>query len=31
MKVRTYLNYGGNGEEAFRFYETHLGEKSPRC
>jgi PhnB protein len=27
MKVRTYLNYGGNCEEAFRFYEQHLGGK----
>ena len=27
MKVRTYLNYGGNCEEAFRFYEKHLGGK----
>jgi PhnB protein len=27
MKVRTYLNYGGNCEEAFRFYEQHLGAK----
>jgi PhnB protein len=25
MKTRTYLNYGGNCEEAFRFYEKHLG------
>jgi len=25
MKVRTYLNYGGNCAEAFRFYEEHLG------
>jgi len=25
MKVRTYLNYGGNCAEAFRFYEKHLG------
>jgi PhnB protein len=27
MKVRTYLNYGGNCEEAFRFYEKNLGGK----
>ncbi len=27
MKVRTYLNYGGNCEQAFRFYEQHLGGK----
>jgi PhnB protein len=27
MKVRSYLNYGGNCEEAFRFYEQHLGAK----
>ncbi len=27
MKVRTYLNFGGNAEEAFRFYEKHLGGK----
>lgn len=27
MKVRTYLNYGGNCQEAFRFYEQHLGAK----
>ncbi len=25
MKLHTYLNYGGNCEEAFRFYEQHLG------
>lgn len=25
MKLYTYLNYGGNCEEAFRFYEKHLG------
>jgi PhnB protein len=24
MKLHTYLNYGGNCEEAFRFYEKHL-------
>jgi len=27
MKLRTYLNYGGNCAEAFKFYETHLGAK----
>jgi PhnB protein len=27
MKVRTYLNYGGNCEEAFHFYQQHLGGK----
>jgi PhnB protein len=27
MKLHTYLNYGGNCEEAFRFYEEHLGGK----
>jgi len=27
MKVITYLNYGGNCAEAFRFYEKHLGAK----
>lgn len=27
MKMRPYLNYGGNCEEAFRFYEKHLGGK----
>ncbi len=27
MKLRTYLNYGGNCAEAFRFYEKHLGGK----
>ncbi|MGC4055863.1 MAG: VOC family protein [Paludibaculum sp.] len=25
MKLHTYLNYGGNCQEAFRFYEAHLG------
>jgi PhnB protein len=25
MKLNTYLNYGGNCEQAFRFYEQHLG------
>jgi PhnB protein len=27
MKLHAYLNYGGNCEEAFRFYEKHLGGK----
>ena len=27
MKLRTYLNYGGNCGPAFRFYEQHLGGK----
>lgn len=27
MKLRTYLNYGGNCEQAFRFYERHLDGK----
>jgi PhnB protein len=27
MNLHTYLNYGGNCEEAFRFYEEHLGAK----
>jgi len=27
MKVHAYLNYGGNCEEAFLFYEKHLGAK----
>ena len=27
MKLLTYLNYGGNCEQAFRFYEKHLGGK----
>jgi PhnB protein len=27
MKVNTYLNYGGNCAEAFKFYEEHLGAK----
>src|SRR5690349_23902412 len=27
MKLFTYLNYGGNCQEAFRFYEQHLGGK----
>lgn len=27
MKLNTYLNYGGNCAEAFRFYEENLGGK----
>jgi PhnB protein len=27
MRVDIYLNYGGQCEEAFRFYEKHLGAK----
>jgi PhnB protein len=27
MKLYTYLNYGGNCRDAFRFYEQHLGGK----
>jgi len=27
MKLYTYLNYGGNCQDAFRFYEQHLGGK----
>jgi PhnB protein len=27
MKLFTYLNYAGNCQEAFRFYEQHLGGK----
>jgi PhnB protein len=27
MKLHTYLNYGGNCREAFKFYEQHLGAK----
>lgn len=27
MKLHTYLNYNGNCEQAFRFYEEHLGGK----
>lgn len=27
MKLTTYVNFGGNCEEAFRFYEKHLGAK----
>ena len=27
MKLDVYLNYRGNCEEAFRFYEQHLGGK----
>ena len=25
MRLHTYLNYGGNCADAFRFYERHLG------
>lgn len=25
MQLHTYLNYGGTCEDAFRFYEQHLG------
>jgi PhnB protein len=27
MKLRTYLNYGGNCTQAFEFYQKHLGGK----
>jgi PhnB protein len=27
VRLNTYLNYGGNCEEAFRFYEQYLGGK----
>jgi PhnB protein len=27
VQLQTYLNYGGNCEEAFTFYEEHLGGK----
>ena len=27
MKLNTYLNYGGNCEQALSFYEQHLGGK----
>ncbi len=27
MHLTTYLNYGGNCEQAFKFYEQHLGGK----
>ena len=27
MRLHTYLNYGGNCEQAFRSYEQHLGGK----
>lgn len=27
MKLYTYLNFAGNCQEAFRFYEQHLGGK----
>ena len=25
MKLNTFINYGGNCQQAFRFYEQHLG------
>jgi PhnB protein len=25
MRLNTFLNFGGNCEQAFRFYEQHLG------
>jgi PhnB protein len=27
MKLQTYLNFGGNCAEAFKYYEKHLGAK----
>ena len=30
MKLELYLNYAGNCEEAFRFYEKHLGGRITR-
>ena len=27
MQLHTYLNFGGNCEQAFQFYEQHLGGK----
>ena len=27
MKMNTYVNFAGKCDEAFRFYETHLGAK----
>jgi PhnB protein len=27
MNLHTYLNFGGNCQQAFRFYEQHLGGK----
>jgi PhnB protein len=27
MRLNTYLNYGGTCEQAFKFYEEHLGGK----
>jgi PhnB protein len=27
LRLNTFLNFGGNCEEAFRFYERHLGGK----
>lgn len=29
MKLDIYLNYRGNCEQAFRFYEQHLGGRTP--
>lgn len=28
MKLNTYINFGGRCEEAFQFYEKHLGAKT---
>ena len=28
MKLNTYVNFNGNLEEAFRYYEQHLGAKT---
>ena len=28
MKLDIYLNYAGNCQQAFRFYEQELGERS---
>jgi PhnB protein len=28
MRLYTYVNYAGNCEQAFRFYEEHLGAKT---
>jgi PhnB protein len=28
MKLNTYVNFAGNLEEAFRYYEQHLGAKT---
>jgi PhnB protein len=30
MKLYTHLNFGGNCEEAFRYYENHLGGRITR-